>query len=533
MDAKMLTVQSSGGWWIKSNVDWLGLQPGSGTGSGAAKVALNDGALGLRAGEVRAQLTYGVNGSTSPTGTIAVTLRILKPQFSRPVYSYIDGPKGCTKTGSYEDPATCQVPNEKPPGNFAPPARGGSYVDPNFGAKVQILTNPQSWHSYSTPSALNSNSQYLLYSQSDQWTIQETFTGKTVRGNAPVGEGSMWDANDPNLIYSIRNTRVERYNVKDNKSSVIADYSRGTPRFASITAGGAGDTSKDNWIAFYAPTEKQICALDLNTPKTYCASYENRGTVALDPSGRGTLISKGVDSQTGKRYVMLIASPTMGVFSVNTAAGRLDFEYLAPELLDATGNGNGICEPNETCYKGEHADTFEDAQGIQYLVGEMEVNAPCSFGINSFRLNRPSLLTPEEVGGGGRRVALLQTCGGVDPWVDWHLSCAKKAAYCAVSTTYGGYNAARDPEDKTPIRRTAHLSEIFVIKNNGAEIRRLVEHRSVPFKTETTNGYWSTPRASISYDASYVVFTSNFGEPNKQRVAIIETGYEPPTAASR
>lgn len=523
--AKALTVEAAGGWWIKaSGADWLRVTPESGTGPATVKVSLLDSALRLKAGEFSAQLAYGLRGAETPSGSVTVTLKLLRPQSPKPVFTYFDGPHGCRQPPGYDDAATCEVPGEKPPGNFTPPGRGGSYVDPNFGARVQILTAPPSWHSYSSPSALNASNQYLLYSASDQWVVAEANSGRIVRGRPPVGEGSMWDAVNPNFLYSIRGTRVERYDVGRNRTTVIVDYAKTRPRFSSISNGGAGDTSKDNWISFFAPGERQVCALDLNRVRTYCASYDNLGAVRLDPTGRGTLISKGVDRQTGKRYVILVAHPTMAVFSVNEAAGALSFEYLAPERLDGSGDGDGVCEPNETCYKGEHADTLEDAQGSQFLVGEMEVNAPCSFGIQSFRLSRPNLLTAEEAGGGARRLLTLQLCGGQDPWVDWHLSCAKHAPHCAVSTTYGGFGAARDPADRTPVKRTAHLSEILVIRDHGREVRRLAQHRSMPFKNEDANGYWSTPRASISYDGAYVVFDSNFGEPNRQRVAAVETG---------
>jgi len=71
-----------------------------------------------------------------------------------------------------------------------------------------------------------------------------------------------------------------------------------------------------------------------------------------------------------------------------------------------------------------------------------------------------------------------------------------------------------------------------VIKGNGEEIRRLTEHRSVPFVGEEANGYWSLSRAAISPDGGFVVTDSNFGTQNAQRVALIYTGYGRPRVAS-
>ncbi|HJT86649.1 MAG TPA: hypothetical protein VJ732_02310, partial [Bryobacteraceae bacterium] len=97
--------------------------------------------------------------------------------------------------------------------------------------------------------------------------------------------------------------------------------------------------------------------------------------------------------------------------------------------------------------------------------------------------------------------------------------------YCVVSTTYGGFKATRQPNDTSPARRGPYLSEIFVVRDNGAEVRRLAEHRSVPYSNEEANGYWSNPRACISPDGAYVVADSNFGFPNAQRVIRIDTGF--------
>ena len=98
-----------------------------------------------------------------------------------------------------------------------------------------------------------------------------------------------------------------------------------------------------------------------------------------------------------------------------------------------------------------------------------------------------------------------------------------------VSTTSEPYKQPRDPNDKTPLKRTAHLGEIMVIRDNGAEVRRLAQHRSLAFSSDGAGGYWSTPRAAISADGAYVVADSNFGTSTaRQRVVIIETGFAKP-----
>jgi hypothetical protein len=94
-----------------------------------------------------------------------------------------------------------------------------------------------------------------------------------------------------------------------------------------------------------------------------------------------------------------------------------------------------------------------------------------------------------------------------------------------VSTTYEGFNQTRDPGDTSPVKRSPFMSEVFVVRDNGAESRRLAEDRSIGFRNELANGYWSTPRACISGDGAYVVFDSNFGVPNQRRVVQVVTGF--------
>lgn len=139
---------------------------------------------------------------------------------------------------------------------------------------------------------------------------------------------------------------------------------------------------------------------------------------------------------------------------------------------------------------------------------------------------------PVELGGGLKRTLPLFRCGGVDIWADYHVGCAKTAPLCAISTTVQLFNQVRDPTDSSPLRRTAYLGEIMVMRDNGTEVRRLTQHRSVQFKTEESNGYWSTPRAAISPDGSVVIYTSNFGVPNQHRVVVADTGFAQPRLAA-
>ena len=82
-------------------------------------------------------------------------------------------------------------------------------------------------------------------------------------------------------------------------------------------------------------------------------------------------MSKGVDSQSNKRYVLLGASPIV-FYSVNTSGAKLDLETVGPEVPTWGGNNNGICETNERCIFGDHiemaahllAEGYKDAAAV-------------------------------------------------------------------------------------------------------------------------------------------------------------------------
>ena len=316
---------------------------------------------------------------------------------------------------------------------------------------------------------------------------------------------------------------IQKVDVGARKVSTLIDYSKDVHRFTSIQSGGTGDTSKDNWLPFWAPNEHQVCALDLDQVRTYCADYTH---IPGLPVGfiDFTLIAKGVDRKTGKRYVVLVAVPSLAVFSVNQAAARLDFEYRGPENPESKGNHDGVCDAGEKCLATPHTDTFEDSSGTQYLVFNSDTQSPCEFSLATYRINAGAkILIDAELGGGRKRILAIDKCSGPAPWPkDDHIGCAKSSPYCVISTTY---NVIKNPDDKSSMQRTPHLSEAFLMRDNGAEIIRLAQLRSLRFTVEGDDGgYWTQSRACLSNDASVVVADTNFSEPHKFRSIVIETG---------
>jgi hypothetical protein len=457
---------------------------------------------------------------------VSVTIAASSPD---PKVSYPAGPQGCSAAPGLLSVPICTVPGERPPGDFLPPKPGSTYTDPNFGGKVTILTGPETLHGYSSPSAISPRSRYVAVFDTSGSRIVDLKKGSVVYPDtgAPP-EGVIWDGRDENIMYSLgapgRVTQIVKYDLKAHLVSVLADFSS---KFKSISAGGTGEGSKDNWLPFFAPSEEQVCAYSIEGGKVYCADLKAipGGPYKVDfPT-----MARGVDHTSGKRYLVVVGSPAMLLFSVDEKAGVLRLEMRGPERISffaPAGNGDGVCDPGEACVGGSHSDLFEDSAGDQYMMVVQEFQSPCEVGLVSYRLNAGAKMgIPVELGGGMRLIMGLYRCGGKDAWVDLHIGCARSSPYCVVSTTYGGFQGTRAPDDKTPFVRTPFISEVFVVRDNGAEVRRLAENRSVQFTNELANGYWSTPRACISPDGAYVVYDSNFGFPNQRRVVQVATGF--------
>jgi hypothetical protein len=458
------------------------------------------------------------------SGESSVTVPVeweVRSSIAPAAFSYLSGPQGCKRADGYPDSPLC-TPLSLPLAASAL-VTGASYEDPNFGAKVRVMTGNPVYHTYSTPSPLSAHNKYLVtYPENGTWDILDVATARFVVRRATVNQSFFWDALNDEVYYYFAGASIMKFDMTTRKSETFIDYAKEPAfQFHEILRGATGDTSKDDWISFWAPDEKQICAVDLPHKKTYCADYSASQRKLVYGDIDFTLISKGVDRQTGKRYVMMIAPPSMGVFSVDAARGVLQPEFRGPEDVERSVNHNGVCEPGDRCMVGSHIDTFEDSSGTQYLVMNAETISPCEYSLNTYQLNKGAQMNRQiEVGGGRKRVMTLWRCG--PGWVDEHIGCERSAPYCVISTQ----NVPRSPTDLSPLTPTPHAGQILVMRENGMELRPLALSHSALITGAGDQNYWSTPRAAISADGSLVVSDSNFGvHPNGQRVTLIETGY--------
>jgi hypothetical protein len=261
-------------------------------------------------------------------------------------FTYLSGPNFCLAEYGYTVPAFCTAPGELPLGSFPVPPINGFYIDPNFGAKVRLLTDASSdtIHQYSTPSSFSATGKYVLVATKEgagAYQILETATANIVADVTGLTDPSsaLWSATDDDVLYGIgcfpcgsgsySPTQVYKVQISTVKKTVLIDYATDGHHFTNIGFGGTGDLSADNWGAFWAEGQHQVCAVDFNQLKTYCADY-----TVPNPNNRVgwsfidyVMITKGKDIDTNKRYVLLMAEPAMGVYSVNEQTGNLDFEF--------------------------------------------------------------------------------------------------------------------------------------------------------------------------------------------------------------
>jgi len=470
-------------------------------------------------GSYSGTITFSAVGAKSAAVKVIWTV---VPQLPNPTFSYPSGPNGCTPTSGYPDLATCTVPEEKPPGNFQPSAPGGSYADPNFGASVKVVTGSGVYHTYSANNPLSAKNKYLMtYLTNGTFNVVDVATGRFAFTRVNANENFFWDSYIDSIYYYPSGAAVIKHDLQSGMESTVIDYGKDGHGFTQVVRGSTTGSSKDNWISFFAPNEKQVCVLDLNTVKTYCADWGG-GTIDY------TLDSKGVDEASGKRYVIVVAG-NGAFYSVNLKSGKLDLEFWGPEAPDSNGNHDGVCDPGEKCMNPSHSDTFEDSSGTQYIVFDSFTENPCEVALATYQLNKGvNILQPVELGGGRRKVMSLWQCPfpNANKGTDEHIGCAKNAPFCVISTV----SPYRNPSD--PPLRFPHATEIMVMRENGLEVRRLAESRSVRFWQDGFDGaYWAEPRAAISNDGSLVVSDSNFGEIAGVRVTLIATGFGKPSMA--
>jgi len=355
------------------------------------------------------------------------------------------------------------------------PGSGGVFKDPTFGTGIMRVTDEtdggENCNAYSYWPSFNSDStrfhiscggRYVLYRfDPEAFRLsgkEPLFAKKPPSGSEPRWEDSIWAADDPDVLYCHEGLNLWAYNVARQEYTLVKDFSREFP------PGHLCQLSKSmDGLVFTGslqdPEWKRTGYFVWNRDKDQLVIYqtEDHDEVQMDKSGRFCVIKTG---RQGKDAVEIrIADLWTGRIEDLTDHGP-DF---APGHSD---NGNGI------------------------IVGHDNIRNQLTFR----RLDSPHDI---------KTILDLRN----DWSQDYHVSMLADDESWVTLSFYVG--------NKLP-SSGLFKNEIIQVSTDGSQrIRRLAHHRSV-FKS-----YWDSPRANISRDGRFIVFTSNWEGTGQRDVFIL------------
>ncbi len=409
-------------------------------------------------------------------------------------------------------PPVCGRPNDGqvhiPPDwtSFSPPATGESYVDPVFGCKVRRLTNSSVeetlpdgkrlsfMHYYSTFSPINAtDTMVLIYSSNGAWRI------KGIDGNVVIAAGKMptmnnghpvWDAPDGNVFYYALGKTLHKATIAGGsvKSTVVQTFKE----YGGIVSPDAADLSQDGGhIALVGQNAN-------NTMDVFVWSLHAQAKTSVYRTVCTISGSVTTTPQPGCLHKLQL-----------TANNLLSIQFAedGPGLEQGTRlwDGTNLVHLQDTT---NHYDTGYDLSG-----------KPIFIAVNNSKTLAP-LKNPCR-GGWGLDVRQQENISSavclLDKQPSWHVSYRGSASQPWAAISFfddrkpGPELFDTNPAFQAPSLKNWELfeGEIILARIDGGAIYRLAHARS-----RSAEGYWGTPRAAISRDGEYVVFTSNMAHPD-------------------
>ena len=391
--------------------------------------------------------------------------------------------------------------------NITKPAKGAHYLDPDYGACIVRVSDHNNDSAtianrivpdYSRRQVFNADqSRMLLLSSDGFWHLYDANTYSHIRRVSLQGDSVefQWHPTDPNLLYRMAFNGGRQIilhdlsDTTDNTSTVVADFTNvssinGYPGVTNINTiwpnatrfltGEEGAPSRDGryWALMGMSndfnTQYGIIVYDLQTDSivgVYDYATDGGGiggpnNLSMSPSGTHVVVlwnPPACDGQDGR---------PVGRGTLNNPCGTMSFNK---DFTQATG----------LALNGEHGDTATDINGRDVYVG-----------IEYQSLGAIEIIDLET----GNLVSNIET----NMWIGGAVHISGRAldkpgwvviSHYAGSTVNAWYN-----------------QEVFLAKlDTNPVIVRLAKHQSNPAD------YWSQPHATISRDASKVVWGSNWG----------------------
>jgi hypothetical protein len=387
-----------------------------------------------------------------------------------------------------------------------PPAVGHSYTDSTFGCEVTRLTasgaeeelsdgtHPSFMNYYSTFSAVNAaDTMVLIVADNGSWRV------KDIKGNLIVAPGKMptmnnghpvWDTPNGNTFYytvgkTLNSATISGKSVKSNALYTFQEYS-------SIVSPDAADLSQDgDHIALVGENPNHTMDIFVwslhghNKTSVYTTNCKVADSVAQTP-------------QPGCLHkLQLTANNLLSIEFAEDGSG-------AEQGLRLWDGGTLISWQNTT----NHYDTGYDLSGDPVYIASN----------NSATL--PSFTNPCRSGWGMDVRQLRHLSSAIcllDHQPSWHVSYRgnKSQPWAALSFFDDRkpgpelFDNERDYEAPSSKNWRLYEDEIMLARVDGGAVHRLAHAR-----TRSVENFWASPRAAISRDGKYVIFTSNMAYPH-------------------
>jgi len=389
---------------------------------------------------------------------------------------------------------------------FNPPPVGQSYVDPVFACRIQRLTDsgseetlsdgthPSLNHYYSTFSPMNSSDSMLLIgSNNGAWRI------KSIEGRVVVPSGKMptmnnghplWDAADGSAFYYTHGKTLYTGIVRRNSVQTAAVHT--FKEYRGIVSPDAADLSQDGdhiaLVGQNADNTMDVFVWSLNKhakTSTYTTVCTTKWEVTDVP-------------QPGCVHKLQLSADNLLLmqFAENGSDSEQGLRLWNGSELVRLQDGTNHCD---TGYDLDGKPVFIEVGRPSTLPGESNP-CPSGWGLDVRRLDDMS-----------SAVCLL------DNQPAWHVSYRGDASqpWAAISffdDRKSGpelFNSNRNFQGPSQSNWQLYEDEIILARVDGKAIYRLAHARS-----RSAESYWATPRAALSRDGRYVIFSSNMAHPN-------------------
>jgi len=357
------------------------------------------------------------------------------------------------------------------------PKAGGVLADPAFGTRILRVTDerdgPENQHAYSYWCATNADSTRLIVSSGGRAMLYRfdprgfrllgkdpLFARPPPGGGTPGWEDAVWSARDPGLLYCREGLRLWACNVRTGAYTLVKDFSKDLP--------------PGHLRQMSACDDGQTFAFSRQEPKWRVVGYLvwRRGEDRILLRRDTTQLDEVQVDKTG-RYLV-----------VKTGQGGGEAVEVRVVDLETGGTEDLLGGPPD--FAPGHSD---NGRGV--VVGHDD----CRNRLLLRRLDRPHACTP-----------VLEF--GSDWSQDYHISMRARDESWVLLSLY---------VSNTHTSSGLFRNEILQAATDGSgRVRRLAHHRSA------VRSYWDSPRACISRDGRFVVFTSHWEGRGQRDVFVLE-----------